>query len=79
MRINIKFFGATAELVGKREAIETVGNGESLGDIVRRFVLDYPSLGTRPLLFAVNEEYAQVDTILHDGDELAVFTPVSGG
>lgn len=29
--------------------------------------------------FAVNREYAKAETILHNGDELALIPPVSGG
>jgi molybdopterin synthase catalytic subunit len=29
--------------------------------------------------FAVNREYVKPETILHDGDELALIPPVSGG
>ena len=29
--------------------------------------------------FAVNQEYARADREVHDGDELALFPPVSGG
>jgi MoaE-MoaD fusion protein len=38
-------------------------------------------LGDEPegLLYAVNKEYASHDTTLHDGDEVALIPPVSGG
>jgi MoaE-MoaD fusion protein len=38
-------------------------------------------LGTEPegLLYAVNREYAERERELHDGDEVAVIPPVSGG
>jgi molybdopterin synthase sulfur carrier subunit len=31
------------------------------------------------LLFAVNMDYCEFDTLLHDGDEVAYFPPVTGG
>jgi MoaE-MoaD fusion protein len=38
-------------------------------------------LGDEPdgLLYAVNKEYADRDRVLHDGDEVALIPPVSGG
>ena len=33
----------------------------------------------RTFYVAVNEEFAQRDTVLHDGDEVALLPPVSGG
>lgn len=31
------------------------------------------------LLIAVNQEMASLDTVIHDGDEIAFFPPVTGG
>ena len=41
----------------------------------------YPELQRfgNSLLLAVNQEYAHPETAIHDGDELALFPPVSGG
>ena len=39
----------------------------------------FPGLSSHRLLFSVNQEYVSSDTKIRDGDELAVFTAVSGG
>ncbi len=41
----------------------------------------YPKLGNliEPLIISVNREYATYDTILKEGDEVALLPPVSGG
>lgn len=36
-----------------------------------------PSLGT--VIVAVNKEFASKDQVIRDGDEIALFPPVSGG
>ena len=48
-------------------------------DALEHLITKYPSLKGHKLLLAVNETYVAADTLLKDGDELAVFTPVSGG
>ena len=80
MKIRVLFFGATADLVGKREVDATLGDdAASPVDVVHWLAVEHPGLGARRLLFAVNEEYVTPTTRLNDGDELAIFTPVSGG
>jgi molybdopterin converting factor small subunit len=40
---------------------------------------NYPQLNKHKLLFSRNQEYARGDEMLSEGDELAIFTAVSGG
>ena len=79
MKVSVLFFGATADEAGMREIeIELNENAkaaDAFGEIVGRF----PRLAHHKLLFAVNQEYANGDEIIKSGDELAVFTAVSGG
>jgi molybdopterin converting factor small subunit len=79
MKVQVLFFGATADETGEREiSFETQANAPAeavFGEIVEKF----PRLANHKLFFAVNQEYANGDEIIRDGDELAVFTAVSGG
>lgn len=79
--VKVLFFGAARDAVGQGE-VDFVLKGASTAATAFGEVLEkYPDLRRfgRSLLFAVNQEYAAADREVHDGDELAVFPPVSGG
>jgi molybdopterin converting factor small subunit len=79
MKIQVLFFGATADAVGKREIEIDLTDETRAENAFRKIVRDFPQLEKHSLLFAVNQEYASGGEIIRDGDELAVFTHVSGG
>ena len=79
MNIRVLFFGATAELVGSHRIETSVSEPAVAADIIEQLHAKYPNLKGRNLLVAINEQYATEDTRLSSGDELAIFTPVSGG
>ena len=79
MKIAVLFFGATADAVGSRKLELAAREPTTAKSVVDQLSKDYPALAKHKLLIAVNEEYADPDTILNDGDELALFTAVSGG
>jgi molybdopterin synthase catalytic subunit len=83
LKINVLFFGAAREVVDQNPLLVTLA-GDGPATVARAFqqlVERYPGLERfgRSLLFAVNQEYATLDTDLKDNDELAIFPPVSGG
>lgn len=79
--INLKvlFFGATADAVGSRELDLATVETTTAQSLINQLSQQHPALAKHKLLIAVNEEYADADTILNDGDEIAIFTAVSGG
>jgi molybdopterin converting factor subunit 1 len=79
MLINLLFFGATADTVGSRELELSIDEATTAGAIIAQIAQTHPALTNHKLLIAINEEYADADAILNEGDEIAIFTAVSGG
>ena len=79
MNLKILFFGATADAAGSREIDLQTGGNLTVERLARDLTREYPALSKLKLLIAVNEEYAEAESDLSDGDKIAVFTAVSGG
>lgn len=79
MSVKVLFFGATADAAGTRSVELDLAAPRPAGEVFAEIVGRYPQLAGLSLLFAVNREYAGADAQVSDGDELAVFTAVSGG
>ena len=79
MKVSVFFFGATADVVGDRELQIDFTDNAKASNVFAEIVGKFPQLSDHKLLFAVNQEYANGGEIIKDGDELAVFTAVSGG
>lgn len=78
MSVTVLLFGATADAVGNRRlTVEAVGR--SANELRNEIVAHYPKLASHKLLLSVNQEYASDDRTLESGDEVAIFTAVSGG
>jgi molybdopterin converting factor small subunit len=79
MKVNVFFFGATAEAAGSRLLEIEVEPNSTAKQVFDLILTTRPKLGAHRLLFAVNQEYSSGDEPITDGDELAIFTAVSGG
>jgi molybdopterin converting factor subunit 1 len=79
--VTVKFFASYREMLGEDQLLIDVDDGITVGDILDLLKERYPALrdqGYMPLT-ACNLKHVSKKHPLQDGDELAVFPPVSGG
>lgn len=80
MRVICLFFAAYRDLFGAEEIAFELPAGSTLGALIEEVrARAGDSVLPRQLVAAVNREYASVETVLHDGDEVAFIPPVAGG
>ncbi len=81
MKIKLKLFAMYRDKVGRSELELSVPEGTTVGGVLALLLADYPSLSglAESTMFAVDQEFASADKVLHDGQELALLPPVSGG
>ena len=81
MKIHIKLFASVREIVGQKELILEVPDGMTASALPQQLAAQYPRLRTLVsfLKVAVNQEYADGERVLAEGDEVALLPPVSGG
>jgi molybdopterin converting factor subunit 1 len=81
MRITVKLFARFREVVGSSLLERELADGNKVADLLAGLGGDFPGFpaGSQRLIVAVNQEFASQDTVLREGDEVALFPPVSGG
>ena len=79
----LKYFASLKSIAEKEEDqldIENPITLDQLSDIISKTT---PKMGEiireKKVLISVNQEMASIDTIIHDGDEVAFLPPFSGG
>ncbi len=79
--IRVRFFGPARDLAGCEECWLTLPPDAVVATAVERLAEQFPALRDRlpHYRIAVNTEYANLDTVLREGDEVAIIPPVSGG
>jgi molybdopterin converting factor subunit 1 len=81
MRVTVRLFARLREIAGATELTRDIGQGATIESVWRQLVSEYPELREyhRSISSAVNADYARMDRVLSDGDEVAFLPPVSGG
>jgi molybdopterin converting factor small subunit len=75
--INIKFFSSLREMTGQAETEMKIQSPLTLREVWHRAAPDCELPANT--LCAINMEYARLDDIAYDNDEVAYFPPVTGG
>ncbi len=80
MKIQVLFFASIRDLAGSGERTLDFSGG-TVSDVLSQLQQQIPELVPHMsrMQIAVNEEYAERDRVLQEGDTLALIPPVSGG
>jgi len=81
MQVKLLFFASLKDIVGSRQLQLDLPYGATIEHVLAQLEASYPRMREyRPVvLTAINEEYVDQRTPIHEGDEVAIFPPVSGG
>lgn len=81
MTICVFFFGLLKDLVGRSGETVELPEGSRVRDVIFYYARVAPRLEAMAgsLAVSVNQEYSGADRVLHEGDEVGLLPPVSGG
>ena len=81
MQIRVLFFGTIKDMAGTGGQLIDLPDGASVQEVMRQCKERIPKLAefAACCAVAVNQQYAGMETKLKNGDEVALFPPVSGG
>lgn len=81
MRIRVLLFGQLKDIVGRTEESLELQPGSSVSDLMARYGEEFPRFKPMAgsIACSINREYAPASSILHEGDEVGLLPPVSGG
>ena len=81
--MKIKYFAWIKDITNLEEEEINLNEAKNLDELKTYIMSKYPDLKKHMikeiLRFAINKEYAVINTNLNEEDEIAIFPPVSGG
>lgn len=81
MQVRVLFFGMLQDVAGRRDDTLDLPQSSRVLDVVEQYQRRFPVLRelAGSIAVSVNQEYARLENHLHEGDEIALLPPVSGG
>ena len=82
--VTVRLFGMTKMLAGNQGALSlSLVDGGRVKDLVGVLEAGYPAIGEliqkKKVLVSINQEIAHEETVIKDGDEIALLPPFAGG
>jgi len=77
MPIKVLYFASLKELFGRSEQQLSADGLKTVEDVWKHVSEGYDV--SQQVLYSINQEYAQTDSLVQAGDEVAFFPPVTGG
>ena len=81
MNVRVLYFATLRDLAGTKEEQVGLPDESTVADLKALLTEKHPDLARAQtsMLVSINREFSFEEDMLHDGDEVAVFPPVSGG
>ena len=81
MRVTVRLFARLRDIAGTGELAREVDTGATIAAVWGQLATEFPPMQPygRAISSAVNADYARMDRVVRDGDEIAFLPPVSGG
>jgi molybdopterin synthase sulfur carrier subunit len=81
MRVTVHLFARLRDITGAGELACDVPPGATIAAVWGQLATEFPQLEPygRAISSAVNADYARMDRVIREGDEIAFLPPVSGG
>jgi molybdopterin converting factor subunit 1 len=79
--VTVKLFARLRDIAGTSDLVRQVQPGTTVRVLWRELASEFTEFAgyERSISAAVNADYARMDSLLSDGDEVAFLPPVSGG
>ncbi len=81
--VTVKYFANLKQMAGKDEDHFNINEGSTLEQLSEMIGQSVPKLGEmvreRKVMISLNYDMVPLDTVVKDGDEIALLPPFSGG
>ena len=81
MKVKVLLFASLKDIAGRRELEIELDDASTLHQVTEKLASLYPEIGRMQssVRIAINQEFADENISLNNGDEIAFLPPMSGG